>query len=166
MLAGGAIAVFHMLIGGLVCLGLAGYLSWKWPAAKLWKLVLGLVLSFGLLAVLTKYAVAQKRAAREAAKQEYSQRTSSLPPLTSDTPTSIDTSLATIEQIITPDMVDRAHGEGELKRGFGFAEVPFRQDGYPLFFYSDSEWDSVPIDSLVYVRKDNRNLLRLSLIHI
>lgn len=160
MLAGGAIAVFHMLIGGLTCLGLVGYLSWKWPVARLWKLVLGLMLSFGLLAVLTKYAVAQKRAARKAAKQEYSQRTSSLSPPAVDTPVTIDTVSSTIEQIMTPDMVDRAFGEGELKRGFGFAEVPFRQDGYPLYFYADSEWGSAPVDSLVYVREDNQNVLR------
>lgn len=162
MLAGGAIVAFHMLVGGMIGLGLAGYLSWKWPAARLWKLTLALVLSSILLMGLTKYAVAQRKAAKEAAQREYSVNQSpafpEIPQLT-DTADADRVSIM-VAQTISPDMVDRAQGGGELVEGFGFVDVPFRQDGYPVYFYPDGEWGTQPVDSLVYVRENNRNVLR------
>lgn len=148
MLAGGAIVIFHMLVGGLICLTIAGYLSWRWPAGKLWKLTLGLTLSTGLLVLLTNYVVTKKRAAKEAAQRELSEQRSGLPASERE----LNAEPATVLQVSTPGMVQRASGGGEPVRGFGFVGVPFTDEGYPLYFYPDSEWNTLPTDSLLVAR--------------
>ena len=147
MLAGGAIVLGYMLMGGLLCLSGVGYLCWQWKAANLWKMAGALLLVSIGVGLHSRYVIEQRRSAREsryppAAKTERLDTTVAIRQLPSDT-------VARVERNADP-----------LLEGLGLVQVPFSRTGLRLHFYADTDYFSDPVDSLIYVSEGNRSVLR------
>lgn len=142
MLAAGAIALFYMLIGGLLAGLVVGILCWRWESGRIWRMAGVLLVLTGLLFLHTRYDISRKKALREERNQRMYREASSAAD-TLPVPT-------TVEQRKGDTIADVRGTPGDTQMGLGLARVPFGRDGLRLLFYPHPDPLAKPSDSLLF----------------
>ena len=152
MLAGGAIVLFYMLIGGVLTTGLAGYFCWRWEPGRIWRTVGALLVVTAALAFHTRHVLKQIKAEREERREKVYRETTE-EEISFDTP-------VVVKQEIADTISDVRLDALESLSGYGFVQVPFGREGLRLMFYPDPDYFTEAVDSLIFGREGNITALR------